>query len=83
MAYEKYAQEIAIIFGADAIAAFNDIQDIVDFEIEIANVRASFILFVGFFIYFCILFTLGNSYMSITKKKVLGQKINRYNRVTL
>nr|XP_034338189.1 neprilysin-1-like isoform X1 [Crassostrea gigas] len=37
VAYEKYAQEIAIIFGADAIAAFNDIKDIVDFEIEIAN----------------------------------------------
>lgn len=31
---------MAIIFGADTTAAFNDI---VDFEIEIANVRASYI----------------------------------------
>lgn len=34
---------MAIIFGADTTAAFNDIKDVVDFEIEIANVRASYI----------------------------------------
>lgn len=34
---------MAIIFGADTTAAFKDIKDVVDFEIEIANVRASYI----------------------------------------
>lgn len=44
---------MAIIFGADTTAAFNDIKDVVDFEIEIANVRASYIFLCLFpFIYF-------------------------------
>lgn len=39
MAYEQYAREMAIIFGADETTASNDTKDIVDFEIQIAQVR--------------------------------------------
>lgn len=37
LAYEKYAREMAVIFGADESTASNDMKDVVDFEIEIAN----------------------------------------------
>lgn len=39
VAYEQYAREMAIIFGADETTASNDTKDIVDFEIQIAQVR--------------------------------------------
>nr|XP_034338182.1 neprilysin-1-like [Crassostrea gigas] len=37
VAYEQYAREMAIIFGADETTASNDIKDILDFEIQIAQ----------------------------------------------
>ena len=39
LAYETYATEMAIMFGADPSMAKTDTQAMVDFEIELANVR--------------------------------------------
>jgi predicted metalloendopeptidase len=39
VAYEKYATKMAVIFGADSEVAARDIKAVIDFEIEIANVR--------------------------------------------
>ena len=39
LAYETYATEMAIMFGADPSTAKTDTQAMVDFEIELANVR--------------------------------------------
>jgi membrane metallo-endopeptidase-like protein 1 len=38
MAYENYATQMAILFGANSMVATEDIQDMVDFEIKLANV---------------------------------------------
>ena len=38
MAYEKMQSEIAIAFGADRATAEEDAKNMVDFEIELANV---------------------------------------------
>ena len=37
-AYEKYARDMAIIFGADPTTAAADMSRVVDFEIKLANV---------------------------------------------
>lgn len=37
LAYQKYAQEMAVIFGAEESTASEDMKDVVDYEIEIAN----------------------------------------------
>ncbi|XP_048750053.2 neprilysin-1-like [Ostrea edulis] len=42
LAYEKYATEMAIIFGADSVAAAHDMKKLVDFEIDIANATVSY-----------------------------------------
>ena len=38
MAYENYAVQLAIALGADEATAMQDIKEIIDFEIQIANV---------------------------------------------
>ena len=38
-AYEKYAYDVAVAFGADTYYAKQQIKEMVDFEIEIAKVR--------------------------------------------
>ena len=38
MAYENYAVQLAIALGADEATAMQDIKEIIDFEIKIANV---------------------------------------------
>ena len=41
LAYENYATQLAIMFGADPTVAENDMKNMVDFEIQLAN--ASFL----------------------------------------
>jgi predicted metalloendopeptidase len=41
MAYQTMIQESAVAFGADETTAANDAKDIVDMEIELANVRTN------------------------------------------
>ena len=38
LAYENYATQMAILFGANSMVATEDMQDMVDFEIKLANV---------------------------------------------
>lgn len=38
LAYETFATEIAVMFGADEAVARNDMKDMVDFEIKLANI---------------------------------------------
>ena len=49
MAYQKSRAEIAIAFGADRNTAIQDAEDMVDFEIDLANVSNNFDL-LSFFI---------------------------------
>lgn len=41
LAYEKFATDTAIKFGADPEVAKNDMRDMVDFEIKLANVSVN------------------------------------------
>ena len=50
MAYQKSRAEIAIAFGADRNTAERDAKDMVDFEIDLANVRNDFDLLNFFFV---------------------------------
>lgn len=43
LAYEQFATEMAVMFGANEATAKNDMKDMVDFEIKLANVRFKFI----------------------------------------
>ena len=36
--YEKYARDVAVMFGADEDIAQRDVRDIVELEIKLANV---------------------------------------------
>lgn len=38
--YKKYAQDVAVMFGADPKLAEKDIEDMVNFEIELAKVSS-------------------------------------------
>lgn len=40
MAYQTYATDMAILFGADQNQAKQQMKDMVDFEIKLANVSA-------------------------------------------
>lgn len=42
-AYRKYMTEVAMILGADATIAARDVEDVINFEIELANVIIKFI----------------------------------------
>ena len=39
LAYQKLIKDIAVTFGADEMAAEHDAKDVVDLEIDLANVR--------------------------------------------
>ena len=43
VAYEQYAVQVAVAFGADEATAMHDMKEIVDFEIQIANVTTCII----------------------------------------
>lgn len=39
LAYEDFAVNVAILFGASSTVAKKDMRDVVEFEIKLANVR--------------------------------------------
>lgn len=41
VAYENFAIDVAKLLGANVSVAVNDVKDMVDFEIAIANVRST------------------------------------------
>jgi hypothetical protein len=44
LAYEEFAVNVAILFGASNAVAKKDMRDVINFEIKLANVRFSLFL---------------------------------------
>lgn len=57
MAYHRYMTQIAILLGADKETAATEMQDVIDFEVSLANVSDCRLSALSFSLYHALLFS--------------------------